>query len=40
MKLTKMKDRYTKISVEFLLGRNVTVEQVQAALRGRGGRKV
>ena len=33
MRLTKMKDRYTKISVEFLLGRNVRVEEVQAALR-------
>ena len=33
MKLTKMKDRYTRISVEFLLGRNVKVEEVQMALR-------
>ena len=33
MKLTKMKDRYTRISVEFLLGRKVKVEEVQAALR-------
>jgi hypothetical protein len=32
LRLQRRKDAYTKLSVEFILGRNVAVEEVHAAL--------